>query len=150
MNNSRGSVIIFLLVVIIILLSIIAYPNLKDNFEKKKASKSNSDNNRSIIVGNLQTLGAQIIMFHRTPKSEGGGGYTPDTYKVSEILRFINWNTSTKYSSEGNYEMKINKDYNVTIKGSGTLKGKDGINPVCAKLTVSFSEASPLKTEIIN
>jgi hypothetical protein len=108
------------------------------------------NSNRQAVVGDLQTLGAQVMQYHRTPTSQGGGGNNTTTaYDAATIGDFIGWNGTVDTTDTGDFSIATAIG-TVTIVGHGTEKGNDGTNNVGATLVVTLSSGSPLATSIDN
>ena len=134
------SFIIFLLIVICIATAI--------SIQMFNTHAMNSDRWR--LVGNLQTLGAQVMQYYRTPCSQGGGGYRIEKGDTATIATFIGWEATYDTWDSGTFTLTIPAYNTVRIVGKGTRIGNDGTSNVHATLTVTCYASSPLKTVIEN
>jgi len=113
------------------------------------------NSNRQAVIGDLQTYGAQIMQYHRTPSSQGGGGNElVAVYDVPTICAFLGWPAAAALlgvvsTDTGTFTM-TSVAGTVTIVGVGTETGNDGSAGVTATLTVSLASTTPLGTGITN
>ncbi|MCF7920718.1 MAG: hypothetical protein K9N06_12465 [Candidatus Cloacimonetes bacterium] len=107
------------------------------------------NSNRQAIVGDLQTLGAQVMQYHRTPSSQGGGGSSTSAYTALTVAQYIGWGATSDTTDTGVFTLSTG-DGTVTITGVGTETGNNGTSGVAATLTVTLASASPLSTSITN
>ena len=108
------------------------------------------NSNRQAVIGDLQTLGAQIMQYHRTPASQGGGGNLATAYAIADVQAFLGWSSATNTSDTGTFTLTAPAAGVITITGVGTETGNDGTAKVTAVLTVTLANAAPLATAISN
>jgi hypothetical protein len=109
------------------------------------------NSNRQAIVGDLQTLGAQVMQYYRTPASQGGAGSSIAVGDDDALAAFLGWGDTENETDTGTFTLiEIAAANVVVIEGEGTETGNDGTNPVKATLTVTCTAASPLSTAINN
>ncbi len=91
-----------------------------------------SSTNRDAIVGDLNNLGSHARKYFIETRSLGGGE-----------LSFIGWTIPTGFLSNdnGNYSATVTSNL-VTIVGTGTQIGNDGLNPVKVTNYVTSSQDS--------
>lgn len=109
------------------------------------------NSNRQAVVGDLQTYGAQLMQYYRTPASQGGGGsdFTSGT-GAAKVAAFLGWGATTDTTDTGTFALTITSSSVASIVGTGTETGNDGTNNVKATLTVTATSSSPLATAIDN
>jgi len=108
------------------------------------------NSNRQAVVGDLQTLGAQVMQYYRTPTSQGGAGSTIPTGDESDLYTFMGWAADSVNTDTGSFVVSITAENVVQIIGEGTEVGNVGGLPVKATLTVTCTASSPLSTAIGN
>lgn len=108
------------------------------------------NSNRQAVVGDLQTLGAQVMQYYRTPSSQGGAGSSIATSDASNVATFIGWGATSDTTDTGSFTLTTPSANTVQIVGTGTETGNDGSNNVQATLTVTCTSSSPLSTTINN
>ncbi|MDP8220919.1 MAG: hypothetical protein P9X26_06210 [Candidatus Stygibacter frigidus] len=108
------------------------------------------NSNRQAVIGDLQTLGAQIMQFHRTPASQGGGGNLATAYAIADVEAFLGWSSASNTTDTGTFTLAAPAAGSISITGVGTETGTDGSANVSATLTVTLANASPLSTAIVN
>ena len=113
------------------------------------------NSNRQAVIGDLQTYGTQIMQYHRTPSSQGGGGNNlTSAYTVEKLGQFLGWSAAEitavlQDTDTGTYDMTPAIG-SVVMIGLGTETGNDGSAPVKATLTVTLGAGSPLATVVGN
>ncbi|MCF7920431.1 MAG: hypothetical protein K9N06_11025 [Candidatus Cloacimonetes bacterium] len=135
---------------------------LSDELEKDETTKlieeiTNSyrmtqsiQNSRQSIISDLQTYGAQVMQYYRTPLNQGGGGSSISKGDESKIASYIGWEDSSTITDNGTFSLSIIRSNSVQIVGVGTVIGNDGNNNVSATITVSCTSRSPLSTKVNN
>jgi Tfp pilus assembly protein PilE len=108
------------------------------------------NSNRQAVVGDLQTLGAQVMQYYRTPSSQGGAGSSIGTGDASDVATFIGWSGTVDTTDTGTFTLTTPAANTVRIVGVGTETGNDGSANVQATLTVTCTSSSPLSTTINN
>ncbi|MCF7919315.1 MAG: hypothetical protein K9N06_05325 [Candidatus Cloacimonetes bacterium] len=117
---------------------------------KKMRSQQRSNSNRQALVGDLQTLGAQVMQYYRTPTSQGGAGATIGTGDAAKVAAFIGWNGTSDISDTGTFTLSVPSRNVVRIVGVGKEKGNNGTSNTQATMTVTCNASSPLSTTINN
>ena len=113
------------------------------------------NSNRQAVIGDLQTYGTQVMQYHRTPTSQGGGGNGGATaYTAATVATFLGWATTSDTTDTGSFTLTTGAG-TVLISGYGTETGNDPDygshdGKVEAELTVTLAGSSPLSTSIIN
>ena len=105
------------------------------------------NSNRQAVIGYLQTYGAQVMQYYRTPSSQGGGGSSLSS--ATAIATFMGWGATSDTTDTGSFTISVANGV-ATINGYGTETGNDGTNSVRATLTVTPTASSPLSTTIVN
>ncbi len=109
------------------------------------------NSNRQAIVGDLQTLGAQVMQYYRTPTSQGGGGSSIAVGEDDALYGFMGWADASDTTDTGVFSLTTIAATNVIeIVGVGTETGNNGTAGVQATLTVSCTASAPLATTIDN
>jgi len=108
------------------------------------------NSNRQAVIGELQTYGTQIMLYHRTPASQGGGGNSKLAYASVNVEAFLGWDIAVHSSDTGVFTFWDTEAGEITIIGVGTETGNDGTNKVKATLTVTMANATPLNIVINN
>ncbi len=108
------------------------------------------NSNRQAIVGDLQTLGAQVMQYYRTPSSQGGGGSSIADGGEDDLVGFMGWADNPDTTDTGVFTLDITAANVVEIVGVGTETGNNGTSGVSAKLTVTCTASAPLATSIEN
>jgi len=108
------------------------------------------NSNRQAIVGDLKTLGAQVMQYYRTPSSQGGGGSSIADGGEDDLVGFMGWADNPDTTDTGVFTLDITAANVVEIVGVGTETGNNGTSGVSAKLTVTCTASAPLATSIEN
>lgn len=108
------------------------------------------NSNRQAIVGDLQTLGAQVMQYYRTPTSQGGAGSSITDGTEATLYGFMGWGSNPDTTDTGVFTLDITATNVVSVVGVGTETGNNGTSGVSATLTVTCTGSSPLSTTINN
>ncbi len=105
---------------------------------------------RQSIVSILQTYGAQVMQYYRTPSSQGGAGSNIVTGDALNIVTFLGWESTTMKTEIGTFTVTVPSRNTVKIVGVGNEIGNDGVRTVSVTTTVTCADAAPLSTSINN
>lgn len=100
-------------VLVVIMIALVGYTKYKDHSLKQKADREDAEeqreeHQRTMIKSELGRYAAEIIRWYKTPRNQGGAGYSLEGMNKTNLVNVLGLDSNySAYFSDGDFKVKL-------------------------------------------